>query len=42
MFSTNDNKFMRLLVDVVVYSMISKRIVCWRLKLTSSVSIFFR
>ena len=42
MSSTNDNKFMRVLVGVMVYSMISKRVVCWRLKLTSSISIFFR
>ncbi len=42
MSSTNDNKFMRILVGVVVYSAMPKRIVCWRLKLTSSISIFFR
>ena len=35
MYSTNDNKFMRILVCVVVYSAILKRVVCWRLKLTS-------
>ena len=35
MYSTNDNKFMRILVGVVVYSAILKRVVCWRLKLTS-------
>ena len=35
MSSTNDNKFMRILVCVVVYSAMLKRVACWRLKLTS-------